>query len=71
MMRLTAGTQGRSVREDIIDPDDEEHFRKEHPEMVSEDDMIGEPAVAETTAPKKSKAASAGKKPRKSKKKSG
>ena len=49
-MRLTADRHGTYIREDIIDPADEEYYRTNHPEMVSEDDMGGEPAMVE--APK-------------------
>ena len=49
-MRLTADRHGTYIREDIIDPADEEYYRTNHPEMVSEDDMGGEPAVVKTKA---------------------
>jgi len=61
-MRLIAGEHEGYIKGDIIDPADEEHFRAEHPEMVSESDFSGAEAAAEKAAVKPAKSKSKSKK---------
>lgn len=49
-MRLTVDAHGVYVKDDIINPGDEQYFRAKHPDLVSEDDMAGEPAAPEAKA---------------------